>query len=401
MDKSIKKCNGKLNFFYGNSAEDVIRDIIKNNNILSITFVKDYTKFSNNRDNNIQDMCIANNIECNIIDDITLYDINKITTKSGNPYKKFKWFYKSTQSMNVPKPSDKSKLIKFTAINIASKYNSKYELIKTKYNYNKFNFVKGGRENALKTMKNNIKHLHNYNEIRQYPILNKNTSSYLSAYNKFGCLSIRELYYHILDTLEDNGLGLIRQIVWRDFYYNLAYFYPDTFEGNKNSIVFDYPWKYDLNIFRKWCQGKTGFPFIDAGMRQLNKEGYMNNRVRLCCASFLVRNLHIDWRWGERYFAEKLVDYDPCQNNGNWQWISSTGYESQAYYRYLNPNKDLLKYDPEFKYVKKYIYELKDEANNNIKKGIYSKNCNYPKKMLDIKITFSKFKDNVKKLYEN
>ena len=115
LDKSIKKYNGKLNFFYGNSAEDVIRDIIKNNNISSITFVKDYTKFSNNRDNNIRDMCTTNNIKCNIIDDITLYDINKITTKSGNPYKKFKWFYKSTQSMNVLRPSDKSKLLKFNS----------------------------------------------------------------------------------------------------------------------------------------------------------------------------------------------------------------------------------------------------------------------------------------------
>ena len=123
----------------------------------------------------------------------------------------------------------------------------------------------------------------------------------------------------------DKEHELIRQIIWRDFYYNLIYSYPESFLKQTPTYVNNYPWKNDANTkskFKAWCLGKTGYPFIDAGMRQLNREGYMANRLRLCCASFLIKNLDIDWRWGEKYFATKLVDYDPSQNNGNWQWVS-------------------------------------------------------------------------------
>ena len=144
----------------------------------------------------------------------------------------------------------------------------------------------------------------------------------------------------------------------------------------------------------------SGYPFVDAGMRQLNREGYMNNRARLCCASFLIKNLHINWRLGEQYFAQQLVDYDPSVNNGNWQWVASSSYESQAYYRYMNPNKDLQKFDNKALYVKKYIPELRNESVNNILLGAYSKNCRYPKKIVNFTDTIEEFKRAVDKSIE-
>jgi deoxyribodipyrimidine photo-lyase len=117
-------------------------------------------------------------------------------------------------------------------------------------------------------------------------------------------------------------------------------------------------WKNDPKKFRQWCSGKTGFPIVDAGMRQLNMTGFMHNRVRLIVASFLTKDLHIDWRLGERYFAEKLVDYDPCVNNGNWQWAASTGCDAQPYFRILNPWIQQKKFDPQCKYIKKFVREL-------------------------------------------
>ena len=234
---------------------------------------------------------------------------------------------------------------------IRSQYKSKLGLIDRMYNYSPHTFVKGGRKEALKVLSANLPNLANYKAVRQIPLMRKNTSSHMSAYNKYGCVSIRELYKRIVE-LYDSEHELIRQIVWRDFYYNLVYNYPETFEGN-HSYINTYEWSNNKSDFEKWCSGNTGFPFVDAGMRQLNKEGYMPNRFRLVCASFLIKNLHIDRRWGEKYFARRLVDYDPSQNNGNWQWVSSTGYESQAYYRFINPITDLTKFDIECIYVKK------------------------------------------------
>lgn len=394
LKTNIEANNGKLYFFYGDTLK-IIDNLIKNNNINSINFNEDYSIFSITRDKKIYDLCQKNNIECNISMDILLYNFKNIHTKSGNSYKKFKWFHAQTIKMNVNLPEDLCKNALFEKdIQVKKNYSCEYELIYEKYYNNHGIIVKGGRENGIKLMNNNIKNLDKYNEIRSFPIYNNtNTTSLMSAYNKFGCISIRELYYHILNELGENSFELIRQIVWRDFYYNIVYNYPETFEGNKDSDVYNVKWENNEEKFYKWCNGLTGFPFVDAGMRQLNKEGYMNNRVRLCCANLLVKNLHINWQWGEKYFAQQLVDYDPCQNNGNWQWVASTGYESQAYYRYMNPDKDMERYDPECIYIKKYIEELQDETIKNIKKGTYNQTCKYPQRIIDLKESLNHFKN--------
>jgi deoxyribodipyrimidine photo-lyase len=171
----------------------------------------------------------------------------------------------------------------------------------------------------------------------------------LSAYIKFGCVSIREVY----DKLKKNK-SVIRELFWREFYANILYNFPHVlgkaFKTRYNKIK----WTNNKHWFDLWCQGKTGFPLVDAGMLQLNKTGWMHNRVRMVVAMFLTKDLLIDWRWGEKYFATKLIDYDPASNNGGWQWSASTGTDSQPYFRIFNPDTQLKKYDKNYEYVKRW-----------------------------------------------
>ena len=391
LEVSIKKQKGaKLNIYYGDTR-NIIEQLLKDNDVKGVVCNEDYTPFSINRDRDIQELCAMKNKEFISLMDIPLYDFTQIKTKSGSAYKRFKWFHQSTKKMSVDNVVDLSKNMKFV---VAKKtiFDILLRTIEKKYNYSAYSFVNGGRKEGLRIMREHIPKLKDYKAVRQFPLLGKRvTSSHLSAYNKYGCISIRELFYTI-----KNAYGvdheLIRQIVWRDFYYNLVYYYPDVFLNDNHSLFKDYSWNNDQTLFKAWCEGKTGYPFVDAGMRQLNREGYMANRLRLCCASFLIKNLDIDWRWGEKYFATKLVDYDPSQNNGNWQWVSSTGYESQAYYRYINPIKDLLEFDPECLYVKKYISELENVSCTDIHSNTIPKKSKYPDRIVDVKETLERFK---------
>jgi len=186
--------------------------------------------------------------------------------------------------------------------------------------------------------------------------LTKSTSK-LSVYLKYGCLSPREVYNCIENT------DFRRQLLWRDFYAHITYTNPKVLQGqikDKNQPLKD---KYssihwNRKYFKYWCQGETGFPIVDACMRQLNNEGYIHNRGRLIVSSFLVKVLGIDWREGERYFAQQLLDYDPMSNNGNWQWVAGTGADSQPYFRIFNPWLQSEKHDPEAIFIKTWIPEL-------------------------------------------
>ena len=396
LESKIINKGGILNFFYGDALK-IVKNILENNNVNYLVFNEDYTKFSTKRDQGIMNLCKSNGVAFKKFMDIPLTDFREFKTGSGKPYRRFKWFLKKAQESTIKLPNDIVTKAKFNNNPLINKYTVNLDFLSTKYDKTKNLFVNGGRDNGIKTMIKNIKNLSDYKSIRQTPIIGKkNSSSFMSAYLKFGCVSIREFYLHIKNVLGENGNELIRQIIWRDFYYNIVYYYPQYFTGLKDSIVSRFPWKNNKKLFKKWCDGKTGYPFVDAGMRQLNKEGYMNNRARLCCASFLVKNLHINWQLGEQYFAQQLVDYDPSVNNGNWQWVASSSYESQAYYRYMNPTKDLKKFDSKALYVKKYVSELRNEPVNNILLGNYSKNCKYPKKIVDFVDSIESFKNKLK-----
>ena len=192
-------------------------------------------------------------------------------------------------------------------------------------------------------------------------VKNRNTLTYkttfLSAYIKFGCISLREVYHGFHKNLPADS-AFFDELYWHDFYAQAIYHYPKVLEGKSMDERFDkIKWSGTWKDFDKWCQGETGFPIVDAAMKQLNTTGFMHNRARMIVASFLVKTLLCDWRWGEKYFAQKLVDYDPASNVGGWLWTAGGGFDSQPYFRIFNPWTQSEKFDKDAEYIKYWLPE--------------------------------------------
>jgi len=227
---------------------------------------------------------------------------------------------------------------------------------------------KGGRTEALKLLKTfyHDKLIH-YKEQRDFP--NVHGTSYMSPHIHFGTIGIRELFRLAFNKIDKEVKSVdektnvdtwINELIWREFYYNITFHNPQITTKSFRPEYDNLEWSYDESLFKKWCEGKTGYPIVDAGMRQLNETGWMHNRVRMITAMFLTKDLFMDWRLGERYFAEKLIDLDFSSNNGGWQWSASTGCDAQPYFRIFNPTLQSKKFDVDGKYIKKYVPELKD-----------------------------------------
>ncbi|WP_353959632.1 cryptochrome/photolyase family protein [Echinicola jeungdonensis] len=190
-----------------------------------------------------------------------------------------------------------------------------------------------------------------YDQLRDFPELD--ATSHLGIHLRFGTISVRKLAQEA-QNLNETFLG---ELIWREFFMMILYHNPKVVNHAFKSQYDRIPWRNDLEEFQKWCDGKTGFPIVDAGMRELNQTGNMHNRVRMITASFLTKHLLIDWRWGEAYFAKKLLDYELASNNGNWQWVAGTGTDAQPYFRIFNPESQTQKFDKDNKYIKKWVKE--------------------------------------------
>lgn len=193
-----------------------------------------------------------------------------------------------------------------------------------------------------------------YEEARNFPAVKG--PSYLSVHLRFGTVSIRYLARVAWQTGGNGASTWLNELIWRDFYFQILHHRPDLAEGKSYKAEYEgLPFPNNPDHFRAWCEGKTGYPLVDAAMRQLNQTGYMHNRLRMVAASFLVKDLLVDWRWGERYFAEHLIDFDLAANNGGWQWAASTGCDAQPYFRIFNPVSQSEKFDPQGKFIRKYV----------------------------------------------
>lgn len=378
LDKQLKKKKGKLYLFKG-KAEDVIKQLIKKEKIDTVFTNRDYTPFSIKRDNAIKKICTTNNVKFIQDNDLLLTQPEEIKTGKGTPYSIFTPFYKKARINKIDKPHSFPRSYNFFSDHIVGAQSTELFSKILKVN-NKNLYVNGGRNNGLKIL-NNINKFKDYAKTHDYPSI---STTNLSAYLKFGCVSIREAYYAIKNKLGSTN-PLLRQLYWRDFWTHVAYNYPFVFGQPYYEKYKKLWWSQSEKNFEAWCTGNTGFPIVDAGMRQLNKTGFMHNRVRMIVASFLTKDLHINWLKGEKYFAQQLVDYDPALNNGNWQWSASTGCDAQPYFRIFNPWTQQTKFDKNCEYIKKWIPELKDlepkEIHNWFKSKIELKN--YPKPIID------------------
>lgn len=377
LESLNKDLKSHLHYYYGNNIE-ILKEIRNNYEYDAIYFNIDYTPYARKRDEEIIDYCNKNSILCNTYEDYLLFPIGTLLKNNDTPYEKYTPFKNNAKTKKFQHINDYVfKGNKFDKIKFS------FDISSLEYEYNTNLLVHGGRQNALKILDHISKFIHYGNERNDL----MTSTTHLSAYIKFGCVSIREVFYSIYDAFGINHV-LIDQLLWREFYFYLAYYFPRVLHGHSLKIAYDrIHWKNDPKIIDAWKNGITGFPGVDAGMREMNTTGFMHNRARLITSGIFIKILNCDWRIGEKYFAQKLLDYDPIVNNGNWQWSSGSGADSQPYFRIMSPWKQIIDNDPECKYIKKWIPELKDvpvkDIQNWDKTWLKYKNTKYPKPIVD------------------
>ncbi len=396
LDKELKKLSSKLYIFY-NEPTKTLESLINHDKVEAVFLNKDYTPFARKRDGALFKSAEKNKVDFNICNDYTLSPIETIKTEQNKTYSVFTPFMKKACQYEVATPTPNT----FT-----NYYQGKLKTPTTKLSdfkaeiSNMTPILKGGRNEALEIIKKPT-YLKDYHRQRDLPANTKGTS-HLSAHHKFGTISIRESYKVANDSY-GAWSQYLAELYWRDFYYYIAYHFPHVFGEPFLPWAKNINWLNDKGQYEAWCQGKTGVPMVDAGMRELNQTGYMHNRSRMITASFLTKNLLIDWRWGEQYFAKKLIDYDPSQNNGGWQWGASTGADPKPI-RIFNPYTQASKYDSNAEYIKRWIPELVDVPNNVLSDG-KTQNFTmlaplYPPPLIDQKMSYHRAREAYKEAKE-
>ncbi len=325
------------------SPEKAFETLMEKFEVNAIFTNRDYEPYAKERDQHISRKLNDNGIAFHDFKDHVIFEKREILTDNKEPYKVFtpyknKWLDKLS----------KNKLEEFNTdqcLNNLFQYDS--ELLPSLEDL-------GFKESKIQIPGNSIKEeiIVNYGDDRDYPA--KNGTSRLGVHLRFGTVSIRYAVKHARNLSEI----WLSELIWRDFYMMVLSNYPNVV-GNAFKPKYDrIPWINNQEHFDKWCAGKTGYPIVDAGMRELNATGYMHNRVRMVVASFLTKHLLVDWRWGEHYFAKKLLDFELSSNNGGWQWAAGTGTDAQPYFRVFNPTSQQDKFDKQMAYIKKWIPEI-------------------------------------------
>lgn len=366
LDGELRGASSRLTFLRG-IADKRLSSFVKEEKIDAVFGNRDYTPFARARDEAIGRSLAHEEVPFLLFEDALLTSPDLIKNGSGNPYLVYSAFFKRASQEPVPAPSRLAsgewKTVKGDIVlKDAYLFLSKKRTLR----------FKGGRTAGKKRL-TLLKNLEHYKERRDFPSLS--ATSGLSAYHKFGAISIRETYA----VAKRDGLSptFLQELYWRDFFTHIAWHYPHVFKGSFHPRFDALEWPGTRSDFRAFARGYTGFPIVDAGIRELLTTGIMHNRVRMIVASFLVKDLHLSWRDGERFFAEHLIDYDPAVNNGNWQWVAGTGVDAQPYFRVFNPWLQGAKFDKNAEYIKTYVPELKDVPPSAIHTWDVS-HANYP-----------------------
>lgn len=342
INTKLQKINKSIAVFYGN-PEEVLEQITSENKIKAVYTNHDYEPYALKRDDALKFFFNEKGIDFKTFKDQVIFETNEVVKDDGLPYVVY------TPFSNKWKEKLKN--------NPIENYNSEglLENIAT-HSYPFLSLEEIGFEaSKIKVKPYDIskKIIKNYNETRNFPALDQ--TSYASVHLRFGTISIRKLVQYAAKFQEETYL---KELIWREFFMQILWHFPHTIHKSFRPKYDAIQWKNDEKLFEKWCQGKTGYPIVDAGMRQLNKTGYMHNRVRMVVASFLTKHLLIDWCWGETYFAQKLLDYEQSSNVGNWQWAAGSGVDAAPYFRIFNPTEQVKKFDKDLKYIKKWVPEL-------------------------------------------
>ncbi len=394
--------NGKLLVIQGNPKNILLR-LIQQFKIDFLSWNKCYEPHNLKYDNELQNIFPS----CRVYNGGLLWDPKIIVKADGTPYKVFTHFYKKGCLKNpVPrKPLPKPEQLRFIKCDYGDEKSiDSLELVPIIYEYKKFeSHWKVGENAAMECLDEFLnKKLCNYKLGRDFP--SKNFVSKLSPYLHFGEISPNQIWYNAInnrDISEKNLDHFLRELGWREFSYNLLYYFSSLQVENLNQKFNNFPWTWDDNLIKKWQRGETGFPVVDAGMRELWETGYMHNRIRMIVASFLVKNLMIDWRIGEKWFWGCLVDADMANNGVSWQWVAGCGVDAAPYFRIFNPITQSKKFDPDCIYIRKYLPEIAHLPNKYLfQPWTYTDKIDYPQPIIDLNLSrkmalkaFSSIKD--------
>lgn len=363
LKSELGKYNIDLNILEGKSF-DVFKSLVDKFGVINVYANEQIEPYCISRDQRVKEILENNSGSFNCFEDTTIMSMDKVIKDDSTPYTIYTPFRNKFLKLLSEKDyrENKVNIKKLKSENLfVLKDFRKYDIANEYGKLDKSEMLKGGRSNGIKLLNDFIKNrINEYEQNRDFPALNG--TSLISPHLHFGTISVRECFRKIYEFKEQSkGSEKWRdELIWREFYYYIVYYFPHTINGSFKKEFDKLNWNYDKKLFNLWCEGQTGFPIVDAGMRQLKKEGWMHNRLRMIVAMFLTKDLLIDWKLGERYFADNLLDLEFASNNGGWQWSASTGCDAQPYFRIFNPYLQSKKFDPEGLYIKKYVCELKN-----------------------------------------
>jgi deoxyribodipyrimidine photo-lyase len=340
INDELKKSGSSILIRKGD-PEMIFNELILSHEINSVYINKDYEPYAIQRDNVIEALLWSKQIALKRFKDQVIFEEGEILKSDNKPYTIFTPYKRRW----LKKLSDNLPLIPFS-----SSREDRY-FLKYSSPFPSFEDL-GFRKSSLKVEPFDLSVIKDYDKYRDYPSADK--TSYLGPHLRFGTISIRRI---VMDALKENAVFL-SELIWREFFMQILFNFPEVVTGNFKPKYNNIEWRNNEEEFERWCNGETGYPLVDAGMKQLNTTGYMHNRVRMIAAGFLCKHLLIDWRWGEAYFAQKLLDYELSSNNGNWQWAAGTGCDAAPYFRIFNPDTQLQKFDRNKEYVRKWVEEI-------------------------------------------
>ncbi len=356
LKKELQNLNSDIWVEFGKPIQ-VWKKLFNTYSITSVFCNHDFEPYANHRDQMIADLATENGASFKSFKDHVIFEKDEVLKDDGKPYTVFtpysrKWKKKLNALYLKSYPNQKyySNLLHFKADHFPS--------------LNDLGFKPSEIEFPALAVNENL--ISTYDKTRDFPA--KKGTSKLGLHLRFGTISIRKLAQEALALNET----YLNELIWRDFYAMILHHFPQVTSKAFKPKYDLINWRNNKADFEAWCKGQTGYPIVDAGMRELNNTGYMHNRVRMIVASFLTKHLLIDWRWGEAYFAKKLLDFDLASNNGGWQWAAGSGCDAAPYFRVFNPELQTKKFDPNLAYIRKWVPEFQS--------------LNYPKPIVDHKM---------------
>jgi deoxyribodipyrimidine photo-lyase len=344
LNKECQKQDSSLHVVY-DKPERAWKELIEQYNVAAVYTNHDYEPYAKQRDGTIKDLLAKHGIGFKTYKDQVIFEKDEVVKDDGKPYTvytpyKNKWYQKLKPFYLKAYPTEKyfKNLFKFKAPAVPALKEIVFVKSNITYPENEYDKV-----------------IADYVKNRDFPAITG--TSHVGVHLRFGTVSIRRCARDAYEAIDKTWLN---ELIWREFYMMILYHFPQTMDHAFRPEYDRIKWINNEEQFEAWCQGETGFPLVDAGMRELNATGYMHNRVRMVVASFLSKDLLIDWRWGERYFARKLLDYEMASNVGGWQWAAGSGTDAAPYFRIFNPDNQLKKYDPKLEYIKKWVPEYAD-----------------------------------------